>query len=323
MTKLSVIIPIYNGEKFIRKCLDNFVVQNNGAIEVILIDDGSMDASAAICKEFAETYSWIKYFYKKNEGVSSARNLGLKKATGDYVWFVDIDDQIAESAIQAIFLTPTSELSIYGFSVVNGETEKIVHLYSENGCTNIADKDLFFKNFVFSYKLNNALWNKVFDLSIIKKYSVCFSEKIKIGEDFLFSLAYYKHIESVYFHSQDIYRYFIQEGSAMKSKNTSVFSYQQEIARSIKSLYAGTLGIATMQQFLLMQLVCGINQSKERGVDKKTLKQYKRNYMLEIMEGKRFPRTVVESFLVSEGAGILSRIKFKLSYFNFIDKAVK
>ena len=68
--------------------------------------------------------------------------------------------------------------------------------------------------------------------------------------------------------------------------------------------------------FLLMQLVCGINQSKERGVDKKTLKDYVKNYMQEVMEGKRFSRRVINNFLASEGAGILSKVKFKLRNFN-------
>ena len=77
MTKLSIIIPIYNGEKFIQKCLEPIVAENNEAIEVVLVDDGSMDESATICKKYAAIYPWIKYYYKQNGGVSSARNFGL------------------------------------------------------------------------------------------------------------------------------------------------------------------------------------------------------------------------------------------------------
>ena len=230
---------------------------------------------------------------------------------------MDIDDQIAGEAIQTIFSSPMSQLTIYGFSVVEGDKEKAVCLHHEGACVNMEDKDEFFRSFVFAYKLNNALWNKVFDLSIIKKHSLSFNESIKIGEDFLFSLSYYKHIDSICLYPYSIYRYYIHAGSAMKSKNVSVFSYQQEIAKTVKLLYHETLDAVTLQQFLLMQLVCGINQSKERGVAKKILKQYVKNYMQEVMEGKRFSRQVVNNFLNSEGAGFLSKLKFKLKYVQY------
>ena len=317
MNKLSIIIPIYNGARFISKCLDGIIEQDNGLIEIILIDDGSIDESANICRKYAEENAWIKYFSKENGGVSSARNLGLEKATGDYVWFVDIDDQIANGAIQTIFSTSTAELLVYGFNIIDGDTEKRVQLNNRDDCINLEDKNFFFKNFVFTYKLNNALWNKVFDLSVIKKYALRFNESIKIGEDFLFSLSYYRFIKHICFYPQMIYCYYIHAGSAMKSKNAAVFSYQQEIAKTVKSLYADDLDITVMQQFLLMQLVCAVNQSKERGVDKKMLKQYVKSYMQDIMEGEHFSRQVVNNFLNSEGVGFLSRIKFKIAYFKY------
>lgn len=317
MNKLSIIIPIYNGARFISKCLDGIIEQDNGLIEIILIDDGSIDESANICRKYAEENAWIKYFFKENGGVSSARNLGIEKATGDYVWFVDIDDQIANGAIQAIFSASTAELLVYDFNIIDDDTEKRVQLNNRDDYISLEDKNFFFKNFVFTYKLNNALWNKVFDLSIIKQYALRFNESIKIGEDFLFSLSYYRIIKHIRFYPQTVYCYYIHAGGAMKSKNTTVFSYQQEIAMTVKTLYSDDLDITIMQQFLLMQLVCGVNQSKERGVDKKVLKQYIKSYMQDIMEGQHFSRQVVNNFLNSERAAFLSKIKFKLRYFKY------
>ena len=96
----------------------------------------------------------------------------------------------------------------------------------------------------------------------------------------------------------------------MKSKNKDVFTYQAKIAEVVKNTYKDKLSQEVLQQFLLMQLVCAINQSKERGVDRKQLKEYVKNYMREMMEGKRFSRNVVNNFLESEGVGFLSKIKF-------------
>lgn len=314
MKKLTIIIPVYNAEKFIDACLSGIVEQDNGNIEVILIDDGSIDRSAEICRKYVLEYPYVYYYYKENGGVSSARNFGLQYATGDYVWFVDIDDEIETGAIAQFFSGSTAQLMIYNFSLVENGAEKKIYLQENNFREDVSAKDNFLNEYVFTYKLNNALWNKVFCLDIIKENNIRFDEKIKIGEDFLFTLLYYRFIQDIYFSTASIYRYYIRESGAMKSKNPMVFQYQQKIASVVKSEYMDILSPETMQQFLLMQLVCGINQSKERGVDKKQIKIYVKNYMEEIMCGKRFSRAVVNNFLKTEGAGFLSKIKFKIIY---------
>jgi glycosyltransferase involved in cell wall biosynthesis len=310
---------VYNGERFISKCLDSIIDQDNGKIEIILVDDGSIDGSADICKKYAEKYTWIKYFHKENGGVSSARNFGIEQATGDFVWFVDIDDEIGINAIESIVSSPTAELSVFNFSVQDGNKIKESCLHNKEGYVSIADKNTFFNEYVFLYQLNNALWNKIFNLDIIKANNIRFNPFIKIGEDFLFSLLYYKAVNQVYFSRKSIYCYYIHNGSAMKSKNSEVFHYQRAIAESVKEIYKKDVSPIVMEQFLLVQFVCGINQSKERGVDKQEIKKYKKEYMQTVMEGKAFSRQTVHNFLKSEGAGFLSKIKFKLSFIGFCE----
>ena len=92
---ISVIIPVYNVEKYLRKCLDSILKQTYKDVEIILVDDGSKDASGAICDEYANTDVRIKVLHKENGGVSSARNVGLCLATGEYVTFIDADDCVA------------------------------------------------------------------------------------------------------------------------------------------------------------------------------------------------------------------------------------
>lgn len=316
MKSLSIVIPIYNGEKFIENCVESIAKQNNGKIEVVLINDGSTDNTSLICAALAEKYSFVSYYEKVNGGVSSARNFGLDVIIGEYVWFVDADDCIVNGAINEIFKIQ-SDLAVFNFMQLNNTKETLVNLVEENHLYVLNGYDDFFKDYIFRYKLNNALWNKVFKLSIIKENRISFNENIKIGEDYLFSLCYYRVIKDIYFSTTPIYVYYINDSGAMQSKNKNVFTYQAKIAAIVKNGYKDYLRLEILQQFLLMQLVCGINQSVERGVDKKQLKSYIKCYMQEIMEGNRFFRRVVNNFLTSEGATFLSKIKFKLSYFKY------
>src|SRR5690606_22590995 len=100
MPKVSVIIPVYNTENYLRECLDSILAQTFTDFEVLLINDGSTDSSGKICDEYAEKDSRIKVFHKENGGVSSARNLGLDNAKGEWICFVDSDDEILQDALQ-------------------------------------------------------------------------------------------------------------------------------------------------------------------------------------------------------------------------------
>ena len=98
--KVSIIVPIYNQEKYLARCIDSILCQTYDNIEVLLINDGSTDTSAEICKKYASSNSKIKVYTKKNGGVSSSRNYGLEKATGDFVFFLDGDDAIEKNVIE-------------------------------------------------------------------------------------------------------------------------------------------------------------------------------------------------------------------------------
>ena len=99
---VSVIVPVYNVENYLRKCLDSVINQSYGNLEILLIDDGSTDTSGELCEEYAEKDSRVKIFHKENGGLSSARNMGLDYALGKYITFVDSDDYLAEDAIESL-----------------------------------------------------------------------------------------------------------------------------------------------------------------------------------------------------------------------------
>ena len=104
MPKVSVIVPIYKVEKYLRQCIDSIINQSLKDIEIILVDDGSPDNCPKICDEYKKIDSRIKVIHKKNGGLSSARNAGMKIATGEYIGFVDSDDYVSKEFLEELYL---------------------------------------------------------------------------------------------------------------------------------------------------------------------------------------------------------------------------
>src|SRR5690606_27273688 len=104
MPKVSVIIPVYNAEKYLRECIDSVLAQTFDDFELLLINDGSTDGSGKICDEYAQKDARVKVFHKENGGVSSARNLGLDNAKGEWITFIDSDDWIGENYFYCLTL---------------------------------------------------------------------------------------------------------------------------------------------------------------------------------------------------------------------------
>ena len=101
--KISVIIPVYNDEKYLAQCLDSVLRQTYSNLEIILVDDGSTDSTPELCEKYREKYANIRILHKKNGGVGSSRNAGLEMATGEYVLFVDHDDLLSETHIEELY----------------------------------------------------------------------------------------------------------------------------------------------------------------------------------------------------------------------------
>ena len=101
--KISIIVPVYNVSEYLAKCLDSLVSQSFKNIEIIVVNDGSTDNSEEIVKEYQKRYMNIKYFYKENGGLSSARNYGLEKATGEYIIIIDHDDKLTNNALEILY----------------------------------------------------------------------------------------------------------------------------------------------------------------------------------------------------------------------------
>lgn len=193
MPYISVIVPVYNAEKSIEKCVSSIVKQNFADMEILLIDDGSQDASGALCDKLAEEDGRVRVVHKKNGGVSAARNSGMDFAAGKYILFVDSDDYLPEFYVEELVKTQ-KEFGETAFCwtamqiVSENQSMKEEWIsYSEEICS-VADRRDVLK-FSARYLLNSPV-NKLYHTDIIKKRQLRMKEEISIAEDLLFNLQY-------------------------------------------------------------------------------------------------------------------------------------
>lgn len=213
---LSIVVPIYNVDKYLRECIDSLLNQKINLIEIILIDDGSTDQSGFICDQYASTYSFIRVFHKMNGGVSSARNVGVRNASGKYITFVDPDDYIAldtyvdnlsylESHLQIDMLQyPTC----WNYGTPIEYSDKLM-AREIMGASNIYEE--WWRGDVLNY----SLWNKIFRRSVFD--NATFPEG-HIFEDLYIIPDILKKIEGVYISEWGTYYYLNRETSLTKGK---------------------------------------------------------------------------------------------------------
>lgn len=173
----SIIVPVYNVEKFIHKCLDSILYQSFKDWEALLIDDGSLDASGKICDEYSKKDVRFRVFHKENGGVSSARNLGLDNARGEWIWYVDPDDWIAVDA-----------LAVLAAAMNKNETDCVIFgikYYDEKGiCTGMEDRRaLSAKKLDVIENHDYAPQSVLQKRSILDSYQLRFTQGIRMGED--------------------------------------------------------------------------------------------------------------------------------------------
>lgn len=216
--RYSVIIPVYNAEGTLRRCLDSLVGQQFSNYELLLINDGSTDGSDAICREYASTYSCVRYFAKENGGVSSARNLGLEQAKGEYILFVDSDDYVSEDYFALLSHTLESnavDLLMFGYRNFGGaSTEWDTGEFYENAEVSVAKRiSSAMQQYLFS-----SLCSKTFKRQIIEQYNIRFASDLAIGEDQTFIFTYAMYIRSIGSIEDRLYNVDVSDGNSLSRK---------------------------------------------------------------------------------------------------------
>lgn len=187
--KVSVIIPVYNAEKYLRRCVDSILAQTFTDFELLLVDDGSKDASGAICDEYADRDNRVRVFHKENGGVSSARNLGLDNARGEWVTFCDADDEVTGTYLEDMIQNETPSSLI--FSLYSNKGDSIRHL----------PPGIYENESMVNYVIDNKVFNlsgpyaKLYRTDIVKERNITFPVGINMGEDGIFIAKYLNVVE--------------------------------------------------------------------------------------------------------------------------------
>ena len=211
--KLSIIVPVYGVEKYIDKCLNSLVKQSLKEIEVIVVNDGTKDNSQKIVDKYVKKYpDKIKSYIKENGGQGSARNYGLKKATGEYIGYVDSDDFVEKDMYKKLYNKAKEnnyDIVVCGnYNVSEDYQNKNIDAFINNYNTDL--ENIFFGKM--------AVWNKIYKIDILIKNKLEFKEKVWY-EDLAFTLKAIMNSNTFAFIDEPLYDYLIREGSTMNNSN--------------------------------------------------------------------------------------------------------
>lgn len=234
--KISIIIPVYNVEQYIQKCIDSILNQTFTDIELILVDDGSADSSDSICDEYASRDNRIKVIHKKNGGVSSARNMGIRAARGDYIGFVDSDDYIDRRMYEVLYkqaIQYNADIVVSAIKTVNEKKnyKKVSTVWKQ--VNKPINKEQIEKMIIPSFLKGNfysllSCCNKIYRLNVLKENNVFFDENRFHGEDVRFNLTLLQKINTLIFVDQPLYIYVQNDNSATQKFRSDLYNYIQD-----------------------------------------------------------------------------------------------
>ena len=220
MPAISVIVPVYKVEDYLRECIDSILCQTYTDFELILVDDGSPDNCGIICDDYAAKDSRIIVIHQKNGGLSTARNTGLDIATGKYICFADSDDHIKQDLLETVipYMEQGKDLVVFNHDRVfpDGKVQQFSH---HLGTYILSDKNRtdFFINTLLAYNIGWEAWNRMFRKEIIDTYHLRFADNKQIfAEDLYFNLCYCAHIHEIISIPQSLYLYNVRDNSIMR-----------------------------------------------------------------------------------------------------------
>ena len=201
---ISVIVPVYNTEKYLHRCVDSILAQTYTDFELLLINDGSTDSSGTICDEYAMRDSRVRVFHKENGGVSTARNLGLDNAQCEHITFVDSDDWLETKALEYLIEFNDTDLTIGTVQLEKSKTIQTLHKESVILKGKSLRKHLSsnFDNCIIS-----GPWAKIFKKNIIEDNHLRFDKTLSFGEDNIFVKTYLQHIDNLKITNKLCYHY--------------------------------------------------------------------------------------------------------------------
>lgn len=221
----SIVTPVYKVELYIKECIESVLNQDFTNYEFILIDDGSPDSCGMICDEYASRHSNIKVIHKNNEGVSSARNIGVENASGKYLLFLDSDDSFVEGILTKLYnitsKIPHIDFIMLGYNIIASATKKEYYrLGYQEEVLNKSGLEALKVILQNGNEPPNALWRNVFLRKKILNYNLRFNNNLVVAEDFDFVMEYMRISDSVYFFETPLVNYRLLRNDSLSTKIT-------------------------------------------------------------------------------------------------------
>lgn len=289
MKKISIIVPVFNGQDYLHRCIESLINQTYKNIEIILVDDGSTDNSGKICDNYALSDKRIRVIHKKNSGPAVARNAGIKISKGEFIFFIDADDFIEKdtfSLLIAGYKKYKADIIIGDFRKIENGVIEQRHDISFPGSKLLNKQDLVNYSRLYLKKPNKYLlfafsWGRLFKSSIIKENNIFFNEKLHTFEDVAFNFDYLKYAKAVFFVKKTIYNHSVYDNYSSATMTLGdnpkkLFGYRQALV-SISNFLKNRISDAEIKKedghayisLTIIQLVriCGqINDNNKKNI---------------------------------------------------------
>lgn len=226
MPELSIIVPVFNTEKYLRECVDSILAQTFTDFELILVDDGSKDSSLEICKEYEKKDKRVKVIHQENGGPGKARNKGLENATGEWIGFVDSDDWIEKETYE-------TALNIAKQKNADLVQWELAMEYSEKSVLNKCKPDGFFTAEQSGEYYTSFVYTKIYKSKIIEKSNIRFPIYSNFLEDALFNFLYYQECKILFYYGKCLYHYRQQQKSISHKFSKNLISDELKVIEEI------------------------------------------------------------------------------------------
>lgn len=234
--KVSVILPVYNSEDTIEKTIRSVLAQTYKNIEIIVINDGSTDETEKICKSLEEKNHNIRYFKIENSGVSTARNIAIQKATGEYIAFIDSDDEYHENFIKYMLndmLDNKVDFITCGYTTFGANTD--IYTFSEDKVFDIIDERYILE--LQRIPAFNQIWNKLYNTEVLRRNNILFRKDIDLGEDFIFNLDYIRNINKTMYICDLLYNYKVTGNGLNNKYRENRFNIEYQLLKELEKCF--------------------------------------------------------------------------------------
>ena len=283
--KYSVIIPVYNVENYLPRCIDSLLAQNYADLEILLIDNGSNDQSGQICENYAAQFSNITAYHIPNKGVGSARNFGLSKAKGEFICFVDADDYLVGNLFSDVESQLDSQLDLLVFSYYNSieknlsEIDRSAKILPTEGKKDKSDFIALFQE-LWLTDMMYTVWNKIYRRKFLEEHQIVF-ESYELGEDVRFNLNVYQHVNTVFLVKSCYYVYISgRVDSAMGQYNPNRMNYQLEELGKVDQLM---ISWNSHDDQFIDQIKARILMSNIQNISKQKMSLSKKRHYVEVL----------------------------------------